>query len=188
MRSPIIVSPLQSAHFAMGRVLLTFAQWNELYKIPLELERAMVIDFAVQYPRSFTGLLPLLSNIVQSHGLQDADVGDYFAARKFFFVREQFVDTVSDLIARNLLEPILKDANSEFSSFQITPLGETAASQFSSPLAGVIQLLSHTFAKNWGDITVKRLLLLIKQTLPDQSEMVQQLTSPFGSWLDEPEQ
>ncbi|MBX9771897.1 MAG: hypothetical protein K2X29_11025 [Candidatus Obscuribacterales bacterium] len=184
-RSALALSPTQSAHFSMGRTLLTFVQWHIKYERPIELERAMVFDFAVQYPRTFATLVPEVGYVIKSHGFSEADLGDYFVARRYTLIRDQFVDTLNDLVARDLVNPIVTKEPSEFLLFQVTEVGTEVAGRFETRLSQVMLLLSAAYCQAWGQKDMKKLLILIRQSLPDQSDMVQQLTKPFGSWLEE---
>lgn len=62
MRRRIPLSPTQSVAFAMGRVLIAFNNWSRDADAALDVERAMLIDFAVQHPRSIRALVPELES------------------------------------------------------------------------------------------------------------------------------
>src|SRR5678816_3531103 len=101
-----MLSPAQSASFGMGRTLLVFESWARVVAAPIELERAMLVDFAVQYPRSIGALVPAIPGIIRGYGIDQGDLGDLFATRRFQTLREVFASTLALLIARRLVDEV----------------------------------------------------------------------------------
>lgn len=185
MKQSLIISPHQSAHFAMARVLLTLDQWKGRRNKPIEIERAMLIDFAVQYPRAFARLVPEVEYILRTHGFDEGDLGDYFAARKFTLIREDFFNVTSDLVSRELAEITQGESTTDSVLIALTDNGSALCKLFSSRLSQIIRLLSEAYADSWGSKDMKKLFSEMKFVLPNYSYLMEQLAQPFGSWIEE---
>jgi hypothetical protein len=181
LRAPL--SPTQSAAFAMGRALLVFDTWYRQAGVPLDAERAMLIDFAAQHPRSIVGLAPSVLQVVRAHGLQKSDLADLFAQRHFGSMREGFLDMVVDLVSRDLL--VEAGADKGDVAFAPTDAGHAAAVRFSSPLAIGLRALCSVLCDEWRRKNVRDLAGDIRKTLPDESRMAASLGEPFAPWLSE---
>src|ERR1700733_10303480 len=104
MKQEALLSPSQQAAYTMGRSLLVMDAWSRMTAGPIEFERAMLIDFALQYPRSVGSLVPSLPAITRAHGIDQADVGVLFAIRRLSGLRESFSLTAGLLLGRNLID------------------------------------------------------------------------------------
>ena len=182
-RAPL--SPTQSAAFAMGRVLLVFDSWHRKGGAALDAERAMLIDFSAQHPRSIVGLVPSVLQVVRAHGLQKTDLADLFAKRHFGSMREGFFAMVADLVSRDLLAETSTDKADLF--FAPTESGLAAAARFSSPLAIGLRALCSVLCDEWKRKNVSDLASEIRRTLPDESRMAADLGEPFAPWQGEVE-
>jgi hypothetical protein len=98
----------------MGRTLILLETWNRQIESPVDIERAILLDFAMQHPRSLQSLVPELDTVVRAHSLKKYDLSDLFAQRHFGTTRERFLATIEDLIARDLVaeSPVLADSTS----------------------------------------------------------------------------
>jgi hypothetical protein len=167
----------------MGRTLLVFDTWHRQAGAPLDAERAMLIDFAAQHPRSIVGLVPSVLQVVRAHGLQKTDLADLFAQRHFGSMREGFFAMVADLVSRDLLAEISADKADLF--FVPTASGLAAAARFSSPLAIGLRALCSALCDEWRRKNPRDLANDIRKTLPDESRMAASLGEPFAPWLSE---
>jgi hypothetical protein len=166
------LSPGQAAAFAMGRTLLVFESWVRHTEAAIELERAMLIDFAVQYPRSIASLLPTVPPIIKAHGIDQADLGDLFAVRRLATLREDFSTVLVMLTSRHLVDEQVRASSA---AFTITSEGRHAASAFSSPLALAIRALADALCLAWRRSSVETLRSQIRDALPDSSRDASEL-------------
>jgi hypothetical protein len=180
----VLLSPSQSASFAMGRILLVFESWARIVAAPIELERAMLIDFAVQYPRSIGALVPALPGIVRAYGIDQGDLGDLFATRRLQTIREAFTSTLSLLIARNLIDEILRN-DSTATQLRVTERGRTAAQSFSTPLALAIRSLSEAVCTSWRNRNTDGIRDALGYALPNTAQEAAELTRPVSLGEDE---
>ena len=84
----------------------------------------MLIDFAVQYPRSISTLIPTVPGIVRGHGIEEGDLGDLFATRRLATLREDFIAVISLLVGKRLVDE--EDRGTGGSAFRITKIGREA--------------------------------------------------------------
>jgi hypothetical protein len=184
MRRRIPLSPAQSASFSMGRQLICLDSWRCLSDGPVELERAMLIDFALQHPRSVSSLDQGMEVIVRAHGFQDHDLSELFAQRRLGGFREAFLATSAELLSRNLLieDPAYK---AESTGLQITETGSEVASRFTSPLSIFLRSAADLICRAWQRRAIGLLAREIREELPDESGAIAQLESPFGAWLED---
>jgi hypothetical protein len=182
MKRRVVLSPTQSGAYTMGRTLLVFDAWERQIGTPIDIDRAMVIDFAVQHPRSLGDLAPVAS-IAAAHGLGQSDLADLFAQRHLGTMRERFTFAVTQLVARRLVEEVRTSGS--VTQFRITDLGREAAGAFSSSLAIAIDAICSRLCEAWQRRRVDDILRDLRQTLPDESRTLAHLAEPFGIWLDE---
>jgi hypothetical protein len=183
-RSPL--SPNQSAAFAMGRALLVFDVWSRGGEspAPIDVERAMLIDFAAQHPRSVRTTVPELERVIRAHALQKNDLADAFARGHFGIARERFLSVVTDLIARGLLvtQPL-----GDRTALTITETGRTRASIFRSPLSFGLRAVLEVLCDAWRRRNPSELLLEVRRAIPDESQFAATLREPFARWIVEAE-
>jgi len=168
----------------MGRLLILLDSWRHLSDGPVELERAMLMDFALQHPRSVISLVQDLSTVIHAYGFQDHDLAELFAQRRLGGFRETFLATVAELLARDLLveDPAYK---TESAGLRITDKGYHLASQFTSPLSIFLRSAGDVICRAWRRRDIVLLARGIREALPDESSTIAQLESPFGAWLED---
>lgn len=177
------LSPLQSASFNMGRVLIEIDTWKLLHGTPLEIERGVLIDFIVQHPRAVVHIFPDLMMTMKSHGLETTDFSDLFARRHFRTARELYLTTIADLLSRNLIDQNLEQGDVILVS--LTDAGNLANAQLSSALSLSIRAISSVVCAYLKRRNIDDLWSEIRSTLPDESEALALLGQPFGDWLEE---
>jgi hypothetical protein len=178
-----LLSPTYSTFFGMGRVLLIVDAWVSKNNEPLPFERAILIDFAVQNPRTIIGLVSGLAPVVRAHGLERADVADIFANRRLENARERLRTTLTDLVARRLVAEVPPSPTVEVSSFTPTPEGARVARSFQGSYAAALRDLAETVSTAWHRRSVRDLVPLIRKSIPDQSLLAVQLSESFGDWM-----
>ena len=167
----------------MGRALLLFREWERADDAPLELERALLIDFVIQNPRLFLSLLTDLDPILRAYGLEEPGIGDVFAHRRLDTTRERFQLTVSELVARDLLVEDHTSSSGESAAFRLTASGKSTADMFTTEMARGISAIALVTSGQWRRRNHLELHRLIRQALPDQSSEAARLTLPFATWL-----
>jgi len=183
-----LLSPTYSALFDMGRVLLLVDAWAlSTRDTPLPFERAILIDFAIQNPRSVLGLVSGLAPILRAHGLEKGDLADVFANRRLENARERLRTSLTDLVARGLVAEAPPSPTVELSAFLPTAEGRTIARSFDGAYASALRDLASTVSAAWQRRSVKDLVALIRKALPDQSLQALQLSESFGQWMLETE-
>ena len=182
-----LLSPTYSAFFGMGRVLLIVDAWASKTNEPLPFERAILVDFAVQYPRSVIGLVSGLAPVLRAHGLERADVADIFANRRLENARERLRTTLTDLVARRLVTEVPPSPTVELSAFTTTSEGADVARSFQGSYAAALRDLAGTVSAAWHRRSVRDLVPLIRKSIPDQSLFAVQLSESFGDWMAGPE-
>lgn len=178
-------SPSQSATFAMARVLILFAVWQRVAGLdePLELERAMLIDFASQYPRTLTRSLPALAVVLRAYRQQQDDLADVFVVRRFGVLRERFGAVVTDLLSRRLLEEVHAGQNS--AAFTIAAAGGEIAQRLSTTLSFSYRAVYEVLCDVWRRKNADELFTIIKTALPDEARLVADLSLPLPAWIEE---
>lgn len=187
-RSRSLLSPAQAASFSMARALLLFDSWRTVDESPLEIDRAVLIDFVTQNPRLFLSLLSDLNPVLKAYDLQEAGIADLFASRRFESARERFQVVVSELVARDLLHEDSSATGSDSAAFRITEAGGLVAGRFTSSLSQAIRSVAAVAANHWRRRSYRELVGLIRRSLPDQSSEASRLTRPFAEWLLDVEQ
>lgn len=182
MKRRLPLSPPQSAAFAMGRVLLLIDTWWKRFHLPIEVERAILIDFAVQHPRAITTVLPSIAPVMRAHGLEKTDLADLFAQRHFMTRRGTFLVVAADLVARGLLD---ESREKDSTRLQPTEAGQATASRFSGQLSLAIRALSSVICEAWYRKNPVELGVSLESSLPDQSRATSDLLIPFATWLGE---
>lgn len=182
-----LLSPTYSAFFGMGRVLLIVDAWASKNNDPLPFERAILVDFAVQNPRTVIGLVAGLAPVLRAHGLERADVADVFANRRLENARERLRTTLTDLVARGLVSEVPPTPSVEISAFTPTLEGTNVARSFQGPYAAALRDLAATVSAAWHRRSVRDLVPLIRKSIPDQSLLAVQLSESFGDWMTGPE-
>ena len=182
-RPPTLLSPAQGAAFTMGRALLLFDAWSSVDDGPLELDRAILIDFVLQNPRLFVALITDLDPVLRGYDLQEAGISDMFAHRRLETARERFQVTTSGLVARDLIREEAAPTTSDSAVFRVTEIGSAVASGFTTQLAHATRALSVVVCSNWRRRNHRELQRLIRASLPDQSSQAARLTRPFAEWL-----
>ena len=187
MKRRVPLSPIQSAAFAMGRGLIIFETWYRQTDAALDVDRAILLDFAVQHPRSVRSLVPDVDAVVRAHGLQKNDLSDLFAQRHFGTIRERFLVVVSDLVARDLLVELPVAPNSDLVGMKPTESGFEIARRFSSPLSLALRAVCSVLCDAWRKRNVRDLANDIRKAIPDESQLAANLAEPFAPWLIEAE-
>lgn len=182
-RTPL--SPAQAAAYTSGRTLLVFDSWARHSDTPIELERAMLIDFAVQYPRSISSLIPTVPGIIRAHGIDEGDIGDLFAMRRLSTLREDFIAVLSLLVGQVLVDEAERRDNASASAFRINVAGREVAGRFSSSLAVAIRALADTACLAWKRRNTEDLRSEIRDALPDWSRDAAELTRPVDLHEDD---
>lgn len=186
-RAPL--SPIQSAAYAMGRVLVLFEVWERRAAPALDSERAMLLDFAAQHPRALSGLVPELPRVLRAHRLHEGDLGDLFAGRQFDLLRERFSAVLTDLLARDLLAEVHEAGASGGAQFALTERGRAAAAEFTSALSFAFRAVDEAFCDAWSRKNASDLTAIIRTTLPDHARDIADLNTPLPIWFaDEVEQ
>jgi len=180
-----LLSPTYSAYFGMGRVLLIVDAWaSKNDGAPLPFERAILIDFAVQNPRTVISLVSGLAPVLRAHGLERADLADVFANRRLETGRERLRTTFTDLVARGLVSEVPPSPSVEASSFIPTHEGTAVAGSFQGVYATALRDLAGTVSGAWHRRSVRDLVALIRKSIPDQSQLASQLSESFGNWME----
>lgn len=183
-----LLSPTYSALFGMGRVLLIVDAWTTSnHDDPLPFERAILIDFAVQNPRTVLGLVSGLAPILRAHGLEKADLADVFASRRLDNARERLRTSLTDLVARGLIAEVPPSATVELSAFVLTSDGRAVSRSFEGAYALALRDLAGTVSAAWHRRSMRDLVGLIRKSIPDQSLQALQLSESFGEWMLEAE-
>ncbi len=177
MRRRTPLSPAQSAAYTAGRTLLVLDSWARHSDSPIELDRAMLIDFAVQYPRSISGLIPTVPAVVRAHGIEQGDLGDLFATRRLATLREDFIAVVSLLVGQRLVDE--QERAGAASAFRINKIGRDAAAGFSSSLSLAIRALAEAACLAWKRRNTDDLRSEIRRALPDSSRDAAELARPI---------
>lgn len=187
MRHRAPLSPSQSGTFAMGRALIVFEAWSRRTEQPLDFERASLVDFALQHPQPIPAIVPEVEPVIRAHALYRQDLGGLFARRHYGSIRERFTLTVSDLMARGLLDPSTVDGLDDTESYRVTKLGLDVAAQFTTGLSIGLRALAGVLTDTWSRKNVRDLAKQIRDALPDESELIATLGEPFAEWLEETE-
>jgi hypothetical protein len=174
-----MLSPSQQAAYTMGRSLLVIDGWARMTDAPIEFERAMLIDFAVQYPRSLGELVPTLPGIVRAHGLEQGDLGDLFATRRLSTLRETFSTTAGLLLGRQLLDEATRDQESSGTLLVITEAGRAAAQSLCTPLAFGVRAMAEAICVAWRRRNTNDLRRALRENLPDESLNAADLMTPI---------
>jgi hypothetical protein len=168
----------------MGRALIVFDSWYRAGDIGLDVERAMLIDFAVQHPRSVRALVPELDAVIRAHGLQKHDLSDAFAERHFGVMRERFLAVIADLVARDLLVEGAAGSADQI-TLEPTEAGRLTAGRFSSALSLGLRAMCSVLSDAWRRRNVRDLATEIRKAIPDESQFAADLREPFARWLVE---
>jgi hypothetical protein len=167
----------------MGRSLLVMDAWAKMTAEPIEFERAMLIDFALQYPRSIGTLVPSVPSITRAHGIERADLGDLFAMRRLSTLRESFSVTTGLLIGRRLVDEGPRVQEDTATMLLITLSGREAARLMSTPLAIALRALAEATCTAWRRRNTTDLRRELRESLPDESLTAADLMNPIH--LDE---
>ena len=168
----------------MGRVLLIVDAWVSTNDgDPLAFERAILIDFAVQNPRTIIGLVSGLAPVLRAHGLERADLADVLANRRLETARERLRTTLTELVARGLVSEVPPSPSVEISAFIPTSEGSVVARSFQGSYATALRDLAGTVSAAWHRRSVRDLVALIRKSIPDQSLLAVQLSESFGDWM-----
>lgn len=163
----------------MGRTLLVFESWARVVAAPIELERAMLVDFAVQYPRSIGAIVPAVPGIVRGYGLEEGDLGDLFAQRRFQTLREGFTSTLALLLARRLVDEAPRTDAGSLTLLIVTGEGRAAARSLSTPLALAIRSLAEAVCTSWRRRNTDDLRRALGDALPDTAKEAAELLRPI---------
>lgn len=185
MKRRIPLTPTQSAAFAMGRALIVFDTWSRGANAALDVERAMLIDFAVQHPRAVRALVPDLDLVIRAHGLQKHDLSDAFAEKHFGIMRERFLAVVAELVARDLLAEVPGTGSPDQLTLEPTERGRHVAERFSSALSLGLRAMCSVLSEAWRRRNVRDLATDIRQAIPDETQFAADLREPFARWLVE---
>ncbi|HYH98770.1 hypothetical protein [Hyalangium sp.] len=144
----------------------------------------MAVDFALQQPRALVSLIPKLATVIRAHGLYAGDLADLFAERNFTAMREGFLQTVSELMSRDL---IIEDrtGNDKDVLIDLTAAGIDIAGRFTSAWAHAMRALAEVFCEAWGRRNAGVLLSDIQRALPDFSRDIAALELPIRAWKQE---
>jgi hypothetical protein len=181
-----ILSPAQSLYYSMGRGLIVFKSWKQVNpETPLEFEKAVLIDFALQHPKAIEKLVPTISLIIRAHGSQKSNIGDAFAHRKFSNIREEFSEIISGLICRELIDESLDNDKFNSTAYEITQKGNQVASLYTSSLSIAFREISLELSYIWKRKNNGTLANEIRKQMQGNMSMVNELTKPFYPWLRE---
>lgn len=180
MKKQLILSSSQSAAFSMGRVLIELESWYASNDSVLEVERAILIDFGVQHPRAFVRILPELRLVLEANLASRNDFGDLFVHKHFGGMREKFIVTLNDLIARELIQQLIKD---ETFTLELTEKGREVSNHLSSAYSLMLRAISDVFTASWKRRPVADLYTEIRLAIPRDNEALVTLGEPFGEWM-----
>jgi hypothetical protein len=181
MTRRLALSPSQSSAFAMSRVLLVLDAWREANDAGVDLDRAILLDFAVQHPRALASLVPDVQPVVRAFGLQGDDVADLFAQRHLDSRRERFTAVLTDLLARDLVAEAPRQSDGSPVLLIISDLGKAIAASFTSPLSLTVRALAGVFSRAWRRPRVDDLLAHIRGALPDHALDIAHFAEPFSA-------
>jgi hypothetical protein len=179
------LSPGQHSAYSMGRVLILFDTWATQETIPLDLERAMLIDFASQYPRPFVKLVPSLERVLRAYSQHQSDLAELFAVRQLHVLSERFTETIAGLLARELLSETQIAGATAGTHFRVTELGTTAVRQFTAGLSLTFRALDEVFCVAWKGRNSAALADAIRGALPAEARKIAELSVPFPTWFAE---
>jgi hypothetical protein len=179
------LAPQQYTIYSMARVLLCIEQWETNFQRPIEIDRLMLFDFVIQYPREVSRILPNLKLTLEAEDLLEVDLSDLFAKRNSENMYEKFNAVLSALTARDLIKQILPTENDGNLYLSLTSLGNEKVKLFLSPVSYAIRDISKVLIENWTRTNPNKLLSEVFSLLPDQSEAVQQLATPFEIWQND---
>lgn len=182
MKRSTAFSPVQAASFSMGRVAILFETWWASESTPLEFDRALLLDFGTQYPRSVATIVPQLVPILRAHGMEKGDLGDLFAQRRFATARERFAVVVSDLMARNLLTEEAALAPNDPIALSPTTLGLETSRQLCTSLSIWHRAVCRALCEVWKRSALRDLSKKIRMAIPDHSLTLGALAEPFFPW------
>lgn len=182
-KAPLLtLSPAHDAAYRMSRALLMFAAWHISNEQPIEFERAMLIDFAAEYPRAVAPLVAEIGPILRAYDLEALDLSDLFAQRRLNTRRERFMSVITDLIGRGLIEEYSVGRTRTTTLLNITSLGSEMAGRFTSPLSRAISLICFVLAREWRRRPVADIVVSLRRTIPDASREIADLSEPFLPW------
>ncbi len=187
MKRRILLRPEQSASFEMGRILLVHAGWETRQFKPLSLELGMLLDFVVQNPRLFVNEVPALAHLIKVFGFEKADLGEIFAQSRFNTLREKYIETISGLVGKDLLQSSEEDSVSDVTGYRLTPTGRKISEEFDSELAVFIVQVTRKLAEAWASTEIGKLSLVVRKELPDHSMLAHELLTPFRDWVENAE-
>jgi hypothetical protein len=140
----------------------------------------MLVDFAVQYPRSIGALVPSVPGIIRGYGIDRADLGDLFATRRFQTVREIFASTLALLMARRLIDEVSRTETTVSTMLTVTSAGRAAAQAFSTPLALAIRSLAEAVCTSWRRRNTDDLRRALGDVLPNTAREAAELMRPIS--------
>ncbi len=167
----------------MGRLLLIFDTWGSIHQKPLEIDRALLLDYGVQFPGSILGSVPEIEPVVRAYGLDKRGISDLFAARRFSSAREQLLATATDMIARNMITG--ERVGAEEPAYNVTSIGRTAASRFCSPFSQAIRGLSEVLSRKWARSNLRTLSIQLRDAVQDHASAMAGLVDPIAPWTED---
>lgn len=176
------LAPHQYIIFSMARILLVLDVWEDKIDTPITAEKLMLFDFVIQYPREIIHILPDLKITLAAEDLDEVDLSDVFAKRSLENINERFNETLSCLTARNLVvQEMPTETNPEF-KIKLSGLGKERVKLFQTPMSKSIREISIDLVNAWHKKNPSKLLSEIFSLLPDQSDDVINLSTPFEVW------
>ncbi len=167
----------------MARTLVLLDTWCTMFELPIELERAMLIDFSLEHPRFLISLVPEIGPVIRAHDLGKHDLGDLFAQQTFNSLRERFSTIVSNLIARDLATEIMPTAEDKAFMLRPTPLGQDIAKKLVSSVSIGYRAMCTVLCQAWKSKNLTALATDLRKSLPDESIARARLTEPFSPWV-----
>lgn len=184
MKRTIPLSPTQSMAYAMGRGLLLLDRWASLTARPIDAERAMLVDFSLQYPRVLVPIMPEIVPILRAHDLGKQDLSDLFAQHHFDTMRERFLTVASCLVARNLVDEISEGTTQRDALLlKITPLGTNVAHRFTNSVSIAYRAISDLVCGAWQIRNLETLAADLRKALRDEPLLRAKLREPLAPWM-----
>lgn len=168
--------PDQYLSFSMGVLLMILDVWEEAFEQSIGAEKLMIFYFIASQPRAVLGVVPNLEPILRSYDQENVDIADLFAQRQLATLHEEYYNTVSALISRDLVEQVIPSVSTAQVEISMTTLGKQSAMKFCSRMSYFIRDTARVLVNDFRTSSAKTLEKRIASGLPDQSTAISWLT------------